>query len=325
MPRFVKKRGIKIPAPLTLREFHEKRNKVLILRETGGLGDMLIHRMIFEDFKKIMPEAEITLACRGTYSTVMEDHPYIDKIVDCRKTDPFDWIVHYNTTSACTKYEIAMAPFSGLHRSDIWAQHCGVVLKNHNMHLKISSAMKEAGKKFVGEIWDGKSPKVLFCPISAMKVKDLLPEQIAPVVQYLKNKGCFVYSTNKYPIPELNALDVPTIYNISYKDWIGVVNEADYVITVDTSHFHLAGELKKPLVGIFTFADGIVYGRYFKFELVQKHRSNGDWDCGPCYNWANCKKSNKIPKPCLTEITPKMIIDAIDRMFAKYPIKNNIH
>ena len=322
MPRFVKKKAIKIPAPLTLREFHEKRNKVLVVRETGGLGDMLIHRMMFEDFKRIMPEAELTLACRPTYFPVMEDHPYIDHVTDCNKVEPLDWIVHYNTTSACTRYEIGMAPFSGLHRSDIWAQHCGVVLKNHCMHLTITDEIKEAGRRLVGEVWDGKKPKVLFCPISAMTVKDLLPSQIEPVIDHLRNKGCFVYSTHKYPIPELYRIGVPTIYNIPFLSWMGVVNEADYVITVDTSHFHLAGELKKPLVGIFTFADGKVYGRYFDFILVQKHRDNG-WDCGPCYNWANCPKSNKVPKPCLTEITAEEIIEAVDRMFEKWPIEEN--
>jgi len=318
MPKFIKKKEIKIPAPLTLREFHKKRNKVLVVRETGGLGDMLIHRMMFEDFKKLMPEAEITLACRSTYFPVMEGHPHIDHLADCMKIEPLDWIVHYNTTSACTRYEIGMAPFSGLHRSDIWAQHCGVFLHNHNMHLTITEEMKEEGKRLVGEIWDGKSPKVLFCPISAMKVKDLLPHQMNPVIDHLRSKGCFVFSTHKYPIPELHEINVPVIYNISFAQWMGVVNEADYVITVDTSHFHLAGELKKPLVGIFTFADGKVYGKYFDFFLVQKHRDDG-WDCGPCYNWANCHKGKGVPKPCLTEITAEEIIQAVDKMFQRWP------
>ena len=322
MPRFIKKQKISVPAPLTLREFHEKRNKVLIMRETGGLGDMLVHRMMFEDFKRTMPDAEIILGCRDTYFSVMQDHPHIDKIVDCRKTDPMDYIVHYNTTSACTRYEMAMAPYSGNHRSDIWANHCGVHLKNHNMHLTITDEMKAEGKRLVGEVWDGKQPKVCFCPISAMTVKDLSLPQIEPVVRHLRNKGCLIYSTHKYPIHELYNLGVHVIYGISFTQWMGVINEADYVVTVDTSHFHLAGELKKPLVGIFTFADGKVYGKYFDFVLVQKHRDNGDWDCGPCYNWANCTQDLKgpPPKPCLTEITAEMIIEGVDKMFQKWPM-----
>jgi hypothetical protein len=84
----------------------------------------------------------------------------------------------------------------------------------------------------------------------------------------------------------------------------------------------LAGELKKPLVGVFTFADGKVYGRYYDFVLVQKHRDNGDWDCGPCYNWGNCTKTEKVPKPCLTEITAEMIIEGVDKMFDKWPLSN---
>ena len=44
MPRFVKKKlkqnVLNRPQPLTLREFYERRKKVLIFRGTGGLGDI---------------------------------------------------------------------------------------------------------------------------------------------------------------------------------------------------------------------------------------------------------------------------------------------
>jgi len=45
----------------------------------------------------------------------------------------------------------------------------------------------------------------------------------------------------------------------------------------------LAGGLGKPLCGIFTFADGKIYGKHYDFVLVQKHRDNGNWNCGSCF------------------------------------------
>ena len=53
---------------------------------------------------------------------------------------------------------------------------------------------------------------------------------------------------------------------------------------------------------------------------MQKHRKNGDWDCGPCYNWGNCTKTKKVPKPCLTEITADMIVEGVKKMFEKHPL-----
>jgi ADP-heptose:LPS heptosyltransferase len=96
----------------------------------------------------------------------------------------------------------------------------------------------------------------------------------------------------------------------------------DYMITVDTAAFHLAGGLRKPLCGIFTFADGKVYGKHYDFTLVQKHRDNGNWECGPCFKFGNCIKSRKQLKPCLTEITETEIISGIDEMFKKWPFKS---
>jgi hypothetical protein len=77
----------------------------------------------------------------------------------------------------------------------------------------------------------------------------------------------------------------------------------------------------KPLVGVFTFADGTVYGRYFDFVLVQKHRNNDpEWTCGPCYNWGACPKTKSNPKPCLTEITVEMLLEGVDKMLEKWPM-----
>lgn len=309
------------PQPkLSLRDFHDKRDKILIVRDTGGLGDILIHRMIFEDFKRIMPEAEIHFACPQRYHAVLEDHPFIDKILDSRSINPHDYTISYNTTSACCRHEMRMAPFSDKNRSDVWANHCGVLLSNHNMHMTLSDKIIKFGNDARDLVHKDKSkPAVLLCPISAMVSKDLQKGQMHGIVQGLRDMGCFVYSAHTFPIPELDEIGVPVIHGISMSRYLGIINSADYIISVDTASFHFAGGIGKPLTGIFTFADGKVYGRYYQFELVQKHRDNGNWDCGPCYNWGNCPKRKTNPKPCLTEITVEMLMDGVNRMFQRWP------
>lgn len=37
---------------ISLKTFNNRKNKILIYRQYGGLGDILMMRMIFEDFKK---------------------------------------------------------------------------------------------------------------------------------------------------------------------------------------------------------------------------------------------------------------------------------
>jgi len=141
-----------------------------------------------------------------------------------------------------------------------------------------------------------------------------------PVIKGLHDRKCFAFGLHSSPIYPMLKKDVPVIHGVGMRQWLSVINQADYVVSVDTAVFHAAGGMKKPLVGIFTFADGKVYGKYFDFFLVQRHRDEDPtWTCGPCYNWGACPKTQQNPKPCLTEITAEMILERVDRMLEKWP------
>lgn len=311
----------KLVRTLSLKDFAEQRNKILIIRSVGGLGDILMHRMIFEDFKKIMPEAEIHFCCPKYYHDALIDHPYIDKLVDSNSYERNDYVISYNTTTVCGRTEMKIAPMSGPHRSDIWANHCGVNLTSHKMHITLTEEEKAEGKKLIEENRDRAGKSIVICPISAMINKNLLDHQLLNLVKNLRNKGFYPFCLHNNPINVCYKNDVPLIVESKIRKWMAVLNQADYVISVDTASFHCAGGMNKPLVGIFTFADGEVYGKYYDFILVQKHRNQDpNWTCGPCYNWGACPKTDKIPKPCLTEITTEMIMNAVDNMVNKWKL-----
>lgn len=306
---YVKPMAIK---SFTLPEFIEKRNNILILRNHGGLGDIFMHRMMFEDFKILSPDCKITFALPAQYHDAVKDHPFLDHIADCNKIDRQDFPVSYNTSKACIRYELKIAPLSDKHRSDIWADQCGLTLQNHNMHIILSEEEKQRGKDLIEKHRNSDGPIVIFAPISAMKAKNLNDSQQKTIINHLKEKGCCIIGLHSKEIPSL-----PTICDINIREWMAVLNAANYVVSVDTAAFHCAGGLKKPLTGIFTFADGKVYGKYFDFVLIQKHRDDG-WACGPCYEWAKCPHPGKV-KPCLAQIDKKMLCIGLDKMFEKWP------
>lgn len=304
---------------LNLNEYYNKRNSILILRANGGLGDILIHRMIFQDFKRVMPDAKICFACPTLYHQAVQDHPYIDEILDSKNVDTNDYITFYNTSNACARYELSISPRSDKNRSDIWANHCGVELTNHEMHITLETKIKEEAKQEIEKYRDANGLSVLFTPISAMANKNLNKGQMIETVKALRYKGFYVYTSHTGYIECLQDIGVPNLKG-NIRKWMGYVNEADYVVSVDTAALHMAGGIKKPFVGIFAFTDGKIYTKYYPTaELVQKHRDNGDWSCGPCYNWPTCQKTRNCPKPCLTEITPEMIIKGIDKMLFRFP------
>jgi len=321
-------------APVSLRDFYNKRNKVLIIRNARGLGDILMHRMLFENFKRVMPDMHLTFACPHSYHEAVKDHPFIDEVIDSTNVNRNNYLISYDTSSCCVRWENQMAPNADKHRADIWAEHCGVMLTKHDMHLPfISQELQQFGlfqvrqaRNMSRTIYDAKAPNVLFTPVAFDMQRTLTDEQILGTVKYLKNKGCFVYTTYQTKVQFFEDMGVPCLAGFPIPHWFSFVHAADYVVTCDTSVFHYAGGIKKPLTGIFTHVDGKYRGRYYDFVLVQKHRDDGNWPCGPCYNFAMCthpkcqdKLDMAMPRPCVTELTTKEIIEGLEKMFAKWP------
>ena len=279
-----------------------------------------MHRMIFEDLKQYNPECEIHFACPPSYHPLVKDHPFIDKVLDCREICIRDYNAAFDTSTACGRYELTKAPLSDLHRSDIWAAHCGFILKKHNMNIVLSEKEKEWGKAYLKHVNPSDAKNTLFCPISAQVGKNMKPSHMATAIKTIRDNDSFAIGIHNTLVPELTRLGVPIMSSLTMRQWMAVMSAVDYCVAVDTGHFHLAGGLGIPLTGLFTYADGKVYGKYYKFELIQKHRDNGDWSCGPCYNWGCCVKDdgpNPI-KPCLTEISDDMISEGIQRMFDRW-------
>lgn len=302
---------------ITLKDFYSKKDKILIYQNRGGLGDALMQRMLFDEVKKTINNCDLIFACLEEHIDAFIDHPAISSIVDVKKIKLSDYGVCYDTcVTVADRYENYYAPCKE-HRSDIWAKTLKIELSTHDMNFRLDKTTLNKCKNHLQEIKKyPDKPIVLLAPYSRMATKSLLDWQIETIVDATKEVN--LVGIHKYEIKPLTNLNLTTIQNITIQEWMCYIANADYVVSVDTAAFHMAGGLKKPLVGIFTFADGKIYGKYFDFILIQKHRDNGDWDCGPCFKLAECPKSNKSQKPCLTEISEQEIRDGINKMFQKW-------
>ena len=127
-----------------------------------------------------------------------------------------------------------MSPMSDKSRSDIWANHCGVELQSHNMHINLEEEYILEAKREIEKYRNFDGPSVLFTPVTAMCNKNLLPYQIRGVVQGLRERGLYVFSSHFHPITELSNLKVPTLMG-GIRKWMGYVHNADYVISTDTA------------------------------------------------------------------------------------------
>jgi len=303
---------------MSLKQFNEIHNKILFCHEYGGLGDVIMHRMLFSEVKNIISDALIDFSCDENFMDAVKDHPLINDFLDAKKTNKSNYLVHYDTSVwTANKYENHFGKECKANRADIWAYYCGFKIENHEMDFNLdSNLIKKYRKKIEDYRIKRDQPIVLLAPIASVKTKSLLPKQIDIIQKEVKNFN--LVGIHHKSIPYFSEKNIPLIFNTTVQDWMYYTAVADYVISVDTSTFHLAGGLKKPLLGIFTFANGKTYGKYYDFVLVQKHRDNGDWDCGPCYDYKSCPKTKNEIKPCLSEIKEYHLKEGIERLFEKW-------
>jgi ADP-heptose:LPS heptosyltransferase len=308
---------------MSLKEFSDIKNNILFISDWGGLGDVLIHRLIFEDAKKLCPDFKIHFCLLGQYLDAIKDNTFIDEIVLPENLNKEKYLVFYQTcVKTANKYESHYGIECKLNRAEVWALFCGFELNNPKMHFSLDKKKIENYKSKLNAIKDKKNgPIVVFNPTSAITTKCLQKNQIKAVIEELND--CNVFVIEKKENLMLRGFDLNQIINTSIEDFIYYTACSDYVITVDTATFHLAGGLGIPMTGIFTFANGKTYGKFYDFILVQKHKDDGNWNCGPCYNYRKCPKTEKELKPCLTELSESEIKIGIRRMFEKWPRKQN--
>ncbi len=269
---------------------------------------MLMHRMLFEDFRGKVKH--LSFACPLLYHPAIQDHPYVDEILDSNDLDLSGFPQIYNTSTICNSYENHIAPSSDLNRVDILAKYCNINIKNYNMYITLSPEEIEFGREVVANI---DRPVVAVCPISSMNTKNLAEDKIRLLCSEIHDLGMYPLGLHTSKIDGIEYTFCGSI-----RQWMSVMNAVDYVISVDTSAFHLAGGLGKPVIGIFSIVNGRVYAKHYPTaEVVQ-----GDcpWGHTGCYAWNQCGAAG-IRKPCIDSISVDNIIEKFKILVSKFPIQ----
>lgn len=302
---------------VSIKEHYLRKNKVLIKRRVGGFGDIVMQRMMMEDFAKT--GLDICYSCPFPFIEIMKNHPYLKEIKSLSEVKDEDYGMIYDITTICAVTESSLGNKNKKHRSDIWANYCGIELNKHETYLTSDIEDLEFYKKEIKKI-NIDSKKIIFLSLNATnnnfgESKSLNEEQIISIIKKLKDLNYFIITASDCDREIYNKLNIKQFIKLNIKQWISLIDACDFIISVDTASFHIAGALKKPLLGIFGFTDGKVYGKYYDFVLVQKHRDNGNWPCGPCFNYHGCLKDKiNIKKPCITELTVEEIIDGFKKL-----------
>ena len=304
-----------------LASFASRYNRILIKRRLGGVGDVLAHRMIFQDLKIAAPGAHVTFAVPNHLMPLAWDHPFIDEVVAAESVRDEDYAFVADTTDKCAEYEYPLIPHVDKHRSDIWAQSFGLHLNHHEMFIRITEEERSlAAQIFEEDGHDG--PRVAIAPRTASAHKDMDDQKWQAIIDGLEERGCAVYSFHDSTTDFHGCANV---HKLPLRTWMAAVEQCHYTITLATALFHLANGLHKPTVAIFGCEDLQVFGRYFPEMIpVQRREGEGGWARAECPCWRNeCQYLERgvgnggDPSLCMQSITPNEVLAAFDELMQR--------
>jgi len=315
-------------------------NRILVKRSIGGIGDILMHRMIFEDLYNALYEdrkACIDMAVQPHFIQLLVDHPYINKVWDITKVEESKYLYVADTTNVAGTYEFhhithdfSKTPWVSLHRSDIWAEKAiGIQLQHHEGHINFFDDEKKEQKiwkkKNIGDLLSlGLTTK------TAARHKDWSIEKWQKLIEAINNEysniKIFIFGASKIDLRGATFVETDTL-----RKWMYLVALMDFIITPATSLYCLANLLHKPTVAIFGNEDLRIFGKYFPESIsIQRRRdTNGEkWSHCPCWRSDVCAYGYEdgVPK-CLRDIGVTEVMEAFRKLYndniIKYPGKDD--
>lgn len=237
-------------------DMHDVIEKILIIRQYGGLGDILMQSQILPEIRKRHPHSEITYAIPKEYLSLFENCLYINRAIDVSEINTnlhkfissgeYQFIGDISQT--CIRGEMNDMRETGRFvksRQRIWAESIGLYeCRFENTAISITDEERHEALKELGY---SNKPFICISPSSnegsrsypinlTKKLISLLKDNFQVVV--IDNKG-FAFDDcinfNSIPLRKIGA----------------ILSNCDYTIGVDSGILHFAGILGKQVIGLF--------------------------------------------------------------------------
>lgn len=310
---------------------HEYRDAITVIRD-DGIGDLLMGVCAFKKLRERYPEKRLILATYQRNISMMAGFNIFDEFIpipDGCKYSPLP-IPRASKIFNFIDLEMEFGKIWGLakddnkvHRHLVYTQKLGldqdftlVPLPEYRsaaekIHRLVSDMSFAASQRFVTINLIGTNPARSWwepyypCLLNAIKVMGLVP-----VVVGTTNSKCF----NSRGIINL----VGKTKNIP--EYIEAVKLGAYVISAESSAYHIASMAGIPFVAIFT--GGVKpearLNFYKNFEVVEPPAS---LPCYPCWDMGCTDlKVRWKTDPCRIMITPEEVIEKFKRLLARFPL-----
>jgi GT2 family glycosyltransferase len=306
--------------------------KVLCFRSKGGIGDIIMTIPSLEAAKRRYPNYQIDYSCPKEYLPLLENCPFINKLIPLGEADHAEYHVVYDMTRKCIEYEGRTMPAVDLNRTEIFAKVLGfepkdvprpklflsreeiysglyIDLGQTSLHSSLTKRSRVENDRLLIGVCVDSSAAVRSYPYAEELIDMLSVNYSNAMILFFDNSGEYDFKhDNVYVFSRLPLREVLTI-----------ISRCDIFVGPDTGLSHMAASLRVPTLWWFTHTDGLIRTRgYEEVKVIQ----GGSPPCPlgrPCWYEFPCDPELKLRDtdcslPCRMNSPPSEVLLQVDKV-----------
>ena len=314
---------------------------ILVIRQLGGVGDVLMLSCVARGLKEKYPAHKLFYATAEIYLSgclmdVATHNPFWDQVYaiepyDCttqRTKDVWSrWFSQsipaieeellykmadhvFDLNTACVDYEWEALKHGGIKkpRYQIWCDACAVLPSSYAPIYKVTDEERETAKTYAAEHWAGKT--VVGLGVSAAdKQRAMGIGKLEAICKALQAAGLHPVTID----PTCKISEYDYLIGKRVRELLPLMEQMAAVISVDSGILHMAGAVGTPVVGIFGPTDQGMRMANYLGSAVDCHRII---DCAPCWYHPRCTGKQWFhhqPFECITRIPVSGIVEEVLR------------
>jgi len=315
----------------------------IALLRIGGVGDTLILTALAVAVKRKFPESHITAFVRGS-TELITDHPDVDRVIqigngrwevvlDKILEKPFDMVFdnRYVTKVYCQteeakafqpEFDKAFIDFQKVY--DGWIESCNILpeykMSSYDIMFKSCGLPGDIDEDlFIKLDWrDFDKTKLLDGEkyVTIHNGADVARQTKCWLTEYW-NAVVSVLNERKYKVIQLGQIHEPKVDGVldmrgrtTLKEASALITKAQFHIGNEGGLIHLAKAVKTRSIVMFGPTPRITFEYAENISIETPKKCKGCWWRTQDW-WRACPERFALPVPCMKEITPQMVIDAV--------------
>jgi len=248
----------------SLEKSNSKKSAILIARQQGGIGDLLMLTPTIRAIKEQNPDTLLIVSTTGDYSSgvlldILTHNPYIDKIVGVQDLINYNFLKVYNFgTSEEVVIESDPAHPTG-NRIDIFAEMAEVELKDKQTIYVVTDEEKKWAKEWIHKniyksgYHGSEEKKLVGIHVHTMSTKRNWPEEklmllAFQIVNTWSDTSVLLFCEGSTTGIFKDYPNIYTIFGLPISQVAALMDECEIFVAPDSGLLHLAGALKKKTI-----------------------------------------------------------------------------